>query len=646
MKLFEPIIIKNVTFKNRIMFPPLTTGYEERDGSIGEQSLNFYKRIAEGGTGYIVIGDVAPINTFAPTPKLFHDGQIESFKKLADAVHEFGAKLGLQLFHPEYNVDALIELFKKGDASEIRAKLHHDMENYVQEVTEEELLAIIDKYAACAKRAAIAGVDVIEIHGDRLVGALCSTILNKRTDSYGGCFENRVKFALKLVETIKEAAPDLLIEYKLSIVSEIVGKDEMRGKGGVCIEEGIKLAKLLEEAGVDMLHVAQANHTGNMGDTIPAMGTQPYGFFEKYSKQIKEVVSIPVSTVGRILNPDYAQAMLDSGSCDMIGIGRGLLSDPDWVNKAQAGNASHIRQCIMCNKGCTDAIQNRQFVSCVLNAENGYEYKKSISASESPKKVVIIGAGPAGLEAARVAAAKGHKVTLFEKSLKIGGQLNIASVPPRKSEMLRALNYLMNEVSTLGVDIRLGKSPTSNDILALETDHVIIAAGAENRIIPVEGFEGKNVLNAWKVLSSEEICHGNVVVIGGGLVGAETAELLASRGCKVSIIEMLDTIAKDESTSIRPTLLEEFDKYSVDIYAKHTVTKITPNAVFCKNESSEEIEIPCNFAVMAVGAMPVSFDTVALDNAHIPYTFIGDAMQRASDLKNAITTAYDAANAI
>lgn len=646
MKLFEPITIKNVTFKNRIMFSPLTTGYEERDGSIGEQSFNFYKRIAEGGTGYIVIGDVASINTVSPTPKLFHDGQIESYKKLADAVHEFGAKLGLQLFHPEYDVDALAELFKKGDMIAARAKLHYDMEHYIQEVTEEQLLAILDSYAACARRAAAAGVDVIEIHGDRLVGSLCSTILNQRTDGYGGSFENRIKFALKLVQTLKEATPDLLIEYKLPIISEIPGKNAKRGKGGVCIEEGIKLAKLLEKAGVDMIHVAQANHTGNMGDTIPAMGTQPYGFFEKYAKQIKAEVSIPISTVGRILNPDYAQAMLDRGSCDIIGLGRPLLSDADWSNKAQADNASHIRQCIMCNKGCTDAIQNRQFISCVLNAENGYEYKKSISFAAESKKVVIIGAGPAGLEAARVAALKGHIVTLFEKSLKLGGQLNIASVPPRKNEMLRALIYLMNEVSTLDVDIRLGKAPTSKEILALKPDHVIIATGAENRMLPIEGASGKNVLNAWKILSSEEICHGTIAVLGGGLVGAETAELLASLGCKVAIIEMMDTIAKEESSTIRPTLLEEFEKYGVDIYTKHTVTRITSNAVFCKNEMSEEIEIPCNFAVMAFGAASVPFDTVALDNAHIPYTFIGDAMNRASDIKNAITTAYDAANAI
>lgn len=646
MNLFDPIKIKDVVFKNRVMFTPLTTGYEEKDGSIGEQSFNFYKRLAEGGTGYIVIGDVSPTNTFSPTPKLFNDDQIESYKKLADAVHEFDTKIGLQLFYPEYDIDALGELFRKGDREGARAKLHYDMEHYVQEVTEEQLQTILGKYADCAKRAAVAGVDVIEIHGDRLVGSLCSTILNKRTDSYGGSFENRVKFALQLVKVLKEAVPNLLLEYKLPIISDVIGTDEKRGKGGVCIEEGIKLAKLLEEAGVDMIHVGQANHTGNMGDTIPAMGIQPYGFFEKYSKQIKEVVSLPVSTVGRIINPSYAQAMLDNGSCDMIGLGRPLLTDPDWVNKAQAGNENRIRQCIACNKGCTEAIQNRQFVSCVLNAENGYEYKREISPVTEPKNVIIIGGGVAGLEATRVAALEGHKVTLFEKSLKLGGQLNIAAVPPRKSEMLRALNYLMAEVALLEVDIKLGKELTAEEIVALKPDHVIIAIGAQNKMLPIEGADHKNVLDAWKVLSSEKTCDGNVTVLGGGLVGAETAELLASRGCKVSVVEMMDGIAKEESGTIRPTLIAELEKFGVKVYTKHQVIKITPNAVICKNEKGEEVEIPSNFAVMAVGTVPMKYDTTAFEKAGIAYTFIGDAMEKASDIKNAVTTAYVAASAI
>ena len=275
MKLLEPIKVGKITLKNRIMFPPMTTGYEERDGTIGKQSFNFYKRIAEGGVAYIVLGDVAPVNTVSPTPKLFHDGQIEAYKNLADALHEYDCKLGIQLFHPEYDVDALAELFRKGDMQAARAKLHHDMLHYIGEVTEEQLNTILDKMGACVKRAYEAGVDVVEVHGDRLIGSLCSTILNTRTDRYGGAFENRIRFALKVVETIKENAPDICIDYKLPVIT-INPDGSLRGKGGLLIDEAVQFAKILEEIGVDMIHVGQANHTGNMNDKIPAMGTISY----------------------------------------------------------------------------------------------------------------------------------------------------------------------------------------------------------------------------------------------------------------------------------------------------------------------------------------------------------------------------------
>ena len=263
MKLLEPIKIGNLVLKNRVMFPPLTTGYEEKDGSIGPQSLAFYKRLAEGGVGYVVVGDVVPIMTFSPTPKLFSDAQIPSFKALADALHEYDCKLGLQIFHPEYDAEALIALFKANKMNEIRAKLHHDMLHYVNEVTHDQLVSIVEKIKACAIRAKKAGVDVIEVHGDRLVGSLCSKILNKRSDEYGGCFENRIKFALMVVRGIKEACPEIVIDYKLPIVT-VNDDGSLCGKGGLELAEAVELAKLLEKEGVDTIHVAQANHTGNM----------------------------------------------------------------------------------------------------------------------------------------------------------------------------------------------------------------------------------------------------------------------------------------------------------------------------------------------------------------------------------------------
>lgn len=401
MKLLESISIGGVTFKNRVMFPPLTTGYEAKDGSISAQSRAFYTRLAKGGTGYIVLGDVAPIRSFAPTPKLFDDSQIESFRLLADSVHTYGSKLGVQIFYPEYDVDALNALFDNGEMDNVRTQLHHDMQHFVNDVTEATLMQIIDKMCACAVRAQKAGVDVVQVHGDRLVGALCSTKMNRRIDRYGGSLENRTRFALQLVRALKSAVPSMIIDYKLSVVTP------ERGKGGIDELDAPQFAKWLEDAGVDMLHVGQANHTGNMADTIPPMGVQPYCFFADITKSVKQAVSIPVSTSGRIIDPEMGEGVLQSGKADMIGIGRALLADPDWTNKAAAGKASDIVRCISCNEGCVDAILNRGFIACVVNPENGFEATRIITPAKVAKNVVVIGGGPAGLQAARVAAKKG-----------------------------------------------------------------------------------------------------------------------------------------------------------------------------------------------------------------------------------------------
>ena len=221
--ILQPIVVGGQTFKNRIMFPPLTTGYE-KNGMISEQDMGFYTRLAKGGVGYIVLGDVAPINSFSPTPKLFDDSQISAFKELADSVHAYGTKLGVQLFHPEYDVDAINSLFMQKKFDEMRQRLHHDMMFFTDEASEEMLMSIIDKMCACAVRAQKAGVDVIQIHGDRLNGCLCSTRMNHRTDKFGGSLENRVRFARMLTRAIRKAVPDMIIDYKLSIVTPQRGK--------------------------------------------------------------------------------------------------------------------------------------------------------------------------------------------------------------------------------------------------------------------------------------------------------------------------------------------------------------------------------------------------------------------------------------
>ena len=634
--LLQPIEVGGQTFKNRIMFPPLTTGYE-KNGMISEQDMGFYTRLAKGGVGYIVLGDVAPINSFSPTPKLFDDSQIPAFKALADSVHAYGTKLGVQLFHPEYDVDAINSLFMQKKFDEMRQRLHHDMMFFTDEVSEEMLMAIIDKMCACAVRAQKAGVDVIQIHGDRLNGCLCSTRMNHRTDKFGGSLENRVRFARMLTRAIRKAVPDMVIDYKLSIVTP------QRGKGGIDEADAVQFAQWLVEDGVDMFHVAQANHTGNMADTIPPMGVQPYGFFVKIAGDIKKAVNVPVSAVGRIVDAEMAARVIESGMADMVAVGRPLLADPDWGTKIAAGKAYDIRRCISCNKGCTDAIQNRQFLSCVLNAENGYENTRSIQPAAQKKKIAVLGGGPAGLEAARVAALRGHDVTLFEKTTTLGGQLNIACVPPRKEEMRRAAQDLIHAVCNAGVHLCMGQTRTAEQLKDAGFEAVINAVGAHSAAPRIPGIDSVNVADAWKVLAGEQQVYGTVAVIGGGMVGCETAEYLAARGCKVSVIEMMDKIAAGESTTILPTLLENYKTYGVEQYPSHKVKEFRMDAVVCENKDGAEVTIPCDYIVLAMGARSNEFDAAALEAANIPVYSIGDAAGKAADISNAIRTGYDTA---
>ena len=665
-KLLEPIKVGPIELKNRIMFPPLTTGYEERDGSIGERSLAFYERLAKGGVSYIVIGDVAPVMTASPTPKLASDAQIPSFAALADAVHKHGAKIALQLFHPEYDVPGVGRMImgsmaaakaaqaakaagdeetfaaKMAESEKIRqeayAKLHHDMQHFVTEATVEQLTEIKEAIAASAARAEKAGIDAIEVHGDRLVGSLCSAALNHRTDEYGGSFENRVRYALEVVAAIKQAAPTLMVEYKLPVITHNADGTP-RGKGGLVADEACELAVLLEKAGIDMIQVAQANHTGNMGDTIPPMGSMPYNWTLPVAERVKGLVSVPVATVGRVVSVEAGEKILEDGSADIVAYGRSLMCDPDIALKAATGEP--IRECLNCNKGCVDAIQNRRYISCVLNAENGDEATVSIKPGEGKKRVAIVGGGIAGLEAARVAAKRGYDVTLFEASDHLGGQIVLAAAPPRKSEIIRSVEYYEKVFPGLGVSVELNHAASADELNAF--DAAVVAVGAHDFRIPVPGADSDKVVSSWDVLSGKAEVSGRVAVIGGGLVGTETAEFLLERGCEVSVVEMLDKIAAGESDTILPLIMADFEEKGVEQHVNTRLSAVTDEGIeaLCGDET---VKIACDYVVMAVGSKANPFD---VSGVTVPVTFVGDCSgERTADIASAIRTAYNAANSL
>lgn len=373
MKLLEPIQIGKLELKNRVMFPPMTTGYEERDGSIGEKSIQFYKRIAQGGAAYIVLGDVAPVRTVTPTPKLFMDNQITSFITLTQALHESGAKVAAQLFYPEYNVPEINGLIAKAMATQdpeekaqatkvAYAQMHYQMQHFATEASKEQMQQIVNDMVACAIRCEKAGFDAIEIHGDRLLGSFCSSLINHRTDEYGGELRNRARFSLELIQALKAAVPEMVIEYKLPVIT-INADGSLRGKGGVTAQEAPLFAKMLEEVGVDFIQVAQANHTGDLTDTIPPRNAVPYAWTTPIAALVKQAVSIPVATVGWIQTPERGEEILTTGQADVIGYGRPLLADPDLPKKAATGEK--VLLCTGCNKLCVGGLLSRRPITCI-----------------------------------------------------------------------------------------------------------------------------------------------------------------------------------------------------------------------------------------------------------------------------------------
>ena len=534
---------------------------------------------------------------------------------------------------------------KMAESNEIRkqayAKLHHDMQHFVNEASVEQLTQIKEAIAASAARAQQAGIDAIEVHGDRLVGSLCSAILNKRTDEYGGSFENRVRYALEVVAAIKEAAPQLMVEYKLPVIMENPDGTP-RGKGGLQPDEACEFAKLLEGAGIDMIQVAQANHTGNMGDTIPPMGAMPYNWTLPVAERVKALVSVPVATVGRVVSVEAGEKILEDGSADIVAYGRSLMCDPDIALKAATGEP--IRECLNCNKGCVDAIQNRKYISCVLNAENGDEATIAIKPGEGDKKIAVVGGGIAGLEAARVAAKRGYDVTVYEASDHLGGQIVLAAAPPRKDEIMRSVEYYEKILPGLGVKVELNHAATAEDLNA--ADAAIVAVGAHDVVIPVPGADSDKVVSSWDVLAGKVELTGRVAVIGGGLVGTETAEYLLQHGCEVAIVEMLDKIATGESETILPLIMSDFAEHNVEQHVKTRLTAITDEGVEAirttEDGAEEPVKIACDYVVMAVGSKANAFD---LDGVTVPVTCAGDCSgERTADIASAIRTAYHAAN--
>ncbi|MEI6669213.1 MAG: FAD-dependent oxidoreductase [Acidobacteriota bacterium] len=594
-RLFEPVSLGPLTLRNRIVFPPMTTGYEEK-GMVTPRSRTFYRGIAEGGAALIIVGDVSIQPSFAPTPYIYDDSFVPGLRELVDEVHAAGALVGAQLFHQEYDTADIGRVMKAEGREAAMVRLHADMNDYCNRLTLDDIAAIGERFRLAALRVRDAGFDLIQLHGDRLLGMFTSGILNRRTDGYGGSLRNRARFALEIVQTVREAVPDLPIEYKLAIIRT----DPPMGKGGPTVEEAQTLAGWLEAAGVVGFHVALANH-GSIGDTIPAMGTQPFGCFVDLAEAVKRATHLPVTAVGRIVDPEFAEHIVATGRADLIGIGRGLIAEPQWPRAVARGDRADLRICIMCNH-CTGSLMSSQPLRCAINAMVGEIDPVAIVPAAPPRRVLVVGGGPAGMEAAHVAARRGHRVTLVEREPQLGGQLPLCSTPWFKQEMTRLTDFLSAQVVRYGVDVRLGVDASIGALLdQFHPDAVIVATGVTPVVPAVPGMDGPHVMTAWRALAEPSRLGRRVLVVGGGAVGVETALFLAARGAEVTIIEMLDAIATGESATILPFIHAQIAQHRIRVLTRHRVIAVEPGGARVATADGATTWIESDTIVVAAG---------------------------------------------
>jgi 2,4-dienoyl-CoA reductase-like NADH-dependent reductase (Old Yellow Enzyme family)/thioredoxin reductase len=532
--------------------------------------------------------------------ELWDDKFIPGFEKLANAIHEHGAKLAPQLMHPGAESWSKVETV---GPSRVRSRV---TKKIPRELTVEEIEEIIEAFGQAARRAREAGCDGVEVHAAHahmLVGAFMSPFRNKRFDAYGGSIEGRLKLPIEIIKRIKtRAGPDFPVILRIS-GDEII-------PGGRTIQETQYIAPILAEAGSDAFEISRGVYPDRSWSIYPPTGT-PLAWNAPYAAAVKEVVDVPVMVVGRINSPLVAEHILRTGKADMVSMGRALLADPELPKKAAEGMFEDIAPCIGCLTGCVGARRvGGNPMTCLINPAVGREKEMVLIATGKPKRVIVVGGGPAGLEAARVAALRGHHVTLFEKVPKLGGQLNLAAVPPFKQEICLTLKYLATQVGKAGVALEIGKEANPDLIRELKPDVVIIATGATPFIPDIPGARKEKVSTSWDVLAGNAAQRArNIVVIGGGMVGCEVADFLAERGDNivvgrraVTIVTRQRDVALDMLPEPRQLLLERLREKDVRFITRATTKEILDDGVILDKDGEEVCISGIDSIILARGA--------------------------------------------
>ena len=630
--LFSSVDVGNMRLKNRIVLLPTALGYAE-GGKPGPRLLTFLEERARGGAGILE----TPCNVFPCSEShegtvlldASHRGHIPGFRELTDRIHEHGAKVAGQLItlaawrrdeNSPYEIcyPSLTALRRKRDLP-VREMTIEDMQIFVRQHAE----------AACNLRAA--GFDAVEIMGGvgGIISRFMSPLSNLRTDGYGGNFENRMRLPLELISAIqKHAGEDFPILWRYS------GHEFM--EGGYDIDGAIEIGRTLEGAGIKWLNIQVGWHDS----TIPiATKEVPQGHWAYLAARIKKAVHIPVVTAYRITDPVMAERIIAEGKADLVGMARAFFADPEWAKKAREGRFREINRCICCCR-CLDQVvgERRPLEVCSVNPQMGPELEIPLAPAKHKKKILVVGGGVAGMEAARVAALRGHRVALWEQGPRLGGLIEYAALPPHKGELTYLADYLAEQIRQRGVGISLNRRATTDAVIAENSDAVIVATGSRPIVPAIPGGEGPNVVDALHVLSGKSKTGGNCVVIGGGRIGCETAELLLEQGRKVTIIEMLPKIGKDIGASERFVTISLLRRGGAILETGARVVRITAAGVQAVREG-EALFFPAESVVMAVGMEAEDGLAMAL-RGKVPELYtVGDCVEP-TRIGDAVKAAY------